>query len=283
MKNLLIFLILFFVSSHADKISDKQLEILELMSKDNIQNIDMAYYNLLKSKNQKKAKEFLFTASDNLNKQALYALGIKYLENGKTKKALLPLCKSSILGSAGSARDLYLIPMLLNINKEDIEYACKLASKDINKVLYTKQNSNNSFKSIKEKINMFEYERKSKNLSYLEYLALLSLNMDLLTEEGYTDLVLEIQKESISRVEKNKRLKKEALDKQNANWEKQKFLNRVDNRKNGANDVLSLNRDSDIDLIQNEVYEKLNNFNKLRSSNKKISSEDFWKLVNKNR
>ncbi|MEA3521756.1 MAG: hypothetical protein U9R50_02145 [Campylobacterota bacterium] len=282
MKNTIILLCTLFFSLYADKVLNKKLEVLELMHQDNVKNINTIYYKFLDKEDHKKAEELLLESVNNLNKEALHTLGFKFLANDKIFEALKPLCKASILGSVNAGRDLYLMPMLLNVSNKELESACELAFIDIKTILNMKQNQGNTFKNIRTTVNRFDYDRVNRKMSYYEYLGFLSSKIETLTQEEYTEFILEIEKESsIPRIKKNKRLYQEQLNKQNANWDTKVYLDRVADRTGGATNLLRLNRDSDISLIQDEVNEKLTDFNQLRSDSKKITSEEFWNLVNK--
>ncbi len=279
MKNIIILLCLSFLALSADKILDKQLEILDLMQNDNIEDIDIRYYKLLYNKNSAMSEKFLIKAADDLDKEALLILGFKFLQSDRVEESLILLCQVSILGNKSVARDLYLMPMLLNITRNDVESACGVASLNMKNLLNKKQKDIKYFKSVQNKINGFEYDRASKELSYVEYLNFLSYEINSISDSAYDQFFNDSQNENIQMKKKNKRLDKERLERKNADWNAKAYLQRVQGRKDGASTLLELNRDADVSLIKDDISEKLNYFNELRSDKKKLTSENFWKLV----
>jgi len=280
MKYIYILFLCSFTTLFANKILEKKLEILELMQKDNIENINTIYADLLHKHNIQKSKELRLKAANNSNKEALRIVGFKLFEDGKTQEGLTLLCEASILGNINVARDLHLMPILLNITQQEIESACKLASINIKEKSKSVKNQKIFIiKENREKLNRFEYDRDKKKLSYYNYLEFLTLKMLIFTEAGYANLSDLTYIKEKSRVKKNKRIHKEKLAKENASWKENAYYDRKNSINSAISNLMEISEEADAGLIEEELNYKLSNFNKLRSKNRKITSEDIWKIV----
>jgi hypothetical protein len=273
-------ILLFFVNSLcSDKILDKQIEILNMMSKDNVKHVSNPLINFSKKSDKKTRDLALLEGAIHGNAYALRILGYQKIEKQR-QEGLILLCEASILGDKIAICDLPLMPKIMDIKVKEIETSCIKAVhrlKDKKTILGHRRAVLEP--NVEDKLNNFELLRKKRGMDYVSYINYLSKNVDIYTRRGYKAFQNILLKKDIPKVAKNKRLALEANDIKNAKGEKRAILERNKVRNIASVNLLRDEKISDLKQFEVEINKQLLLINKHRSNKRQISPQSFWEII----
>lgn len=252
MKNLLIVLFLLSAFLQANKIANKQIEILKMMTEDNISKAYKPLLSIYKKKEIIVPKEIIHKASKSGNAQALRIQGYqKFIKNQKS--GLTMICKAAVLGDFIAIKDLYWMPTILLVTTQDINNAFKIAIKEL------KQSN-----IVDYRLDQFIFEKNSKNFTYNAYIKYLNKNVTLYNIQEF---------QNYSRQKTQKDLYKIKHYKPSI----------PDEKKDDELRLLANEQEDDLNKIKEKIEQQLVLINMHRTVEKQISKKELWKIIKENK
>lgn len=279
-----VIIILFYISTlflNADKITDKKIEILKMMAKDNIDYVYNPLIELTSDESMIKREPLLKDAALRGNTKALRLLGYQKLKL-HDQHGLILLCEAAILGDFIATKDLSLIPNILNITSDKINISFKKAVDRLYEgKVFENQKTPLLTNKLKAKVKQFNLEKNKKNITYFSYINSLNKEDDLILIQASKIYQNNIQEKDMPIIKKNKRLKKETFALTNAKGEEKAIQIRNQNRNSSALKLLEKTPTNKLKLFKTKIEQQLLLINMHRTEEKKISHKDFWEIVEK--